>query len=43
MPKIQRGIPVEIVDPKPVDLGIPDGMADITYHAMTAKEWVGMV
>jgi len=38
---LQRGIPVEIVDPKPVDLGIPDGMADITYHAMTAKEWVG--
>lgn len=38
---IQRGIPVEIVDPQPVDLGIPDGMADITYHRMTAKEWVG--
>ena len=37
---LQRGIPVEIVDPKPVDLGIRDGMADITYHAMTAKEWV---
>jgi hypothetical protein len=32
---------VEIVDPAPVDLGIPDGMADITYHAMTANEWVG--
>jgi len=38
---IQRGIPVEIVDPEPVDLGIPDGMADVTYHRMTAKEWVG--
>ena len=38
---LQRGIPVEIVDPAPVDLGIPYGMADITYHAMTAKEWVG--
>jgi len=38
---IQRGIPVEIVDPQPVDLGIPDGMADITYHRMTAQEWVG--
>ena len=38
---IQRGIPVEIVDPEPVDLGIPDGMADVTYHAMTAREWVG--
>lgn len=39
---LQRGIPVEIVDPQPVDLGIPDGMADITYHAMTAKEWAGV-
>ena len=38
---ISRGIPVEIVDPAPVDLGIPDGMADITWHRMTAKEWVG--
>ena len=38
---IQRGIPVEIVDPEPVDLGIPDGMADVTYHRMTAREWVG--
>ena len=38
---IQRGIPLEIVDPEPVDLGIPVGMADITYHRMTAKEWVG--
>jgi len=38
---IQRGIPVEIVDPHPVDLGIPDGMADITYHRMTAQQWVG--
>ena len=38
---ISRGIPVEIVDPAPVDLGIPDGMADITCHCMTAKEWVG--
>jgi NAD-dependent deacetylase len=38
---IQRGIPVEIVDPEPVDLGIPDGTADITYHRMTAREWVG--
>ena len=40
---LQRRIPVEIVDPKPVDLGIPDDMADITYHAMTAKEWIEVV
>ena len=40
---LQRSIPVEIVDPKPVDLGIPDDMADITYHAMTAKEWIEVV
>ena len=38
---IARGVPVEIVDPQPVDLGIPPEMADITYHRMTAKEWVG--
>jgi NAD-dependent deacetylase len=38
---IQRGVPVEIVDPQPVDLGIPDGMADITYRRMTAQQWVG--
>ena len=38
---IQRGIPVEIVDPEPVELGMPDGMADITYHRMTAREWMG--
>ena len=38
---IQRGIPVEIVDPAPIDLGIPERMADITYHRMTAKEWMG--
>ena len=37
---LQRGIPVEIVDPQPVDLGIPEGMADVTYHAMTAQEWL---
>ena len=37
---IMRGIPVEIVDPRPVDLGIPEGMADVSYMAMTAKEWV---
>ena len=37
---IMRGIPVEIVDPNPVDLGIPEGMADVSYLAMTAKEWV---
>ena len=42
MPGIQRGILVEIVDPAPVDLGIPGGMADVTYHPMTAKEWVGV-
>ena len=40
---LARGIPVEIVDPQPVDLGIPEGMADMTYHAMTAKEWVQRV
>ena len=39
---LTRGIPVEIVDPAPVDLGIPDGMADVNYHRMTAKEWVGV-
>ena len=39
---LTRGIPVEIVDPAPVDLGVPDGMADVTYHRMTAKEWVGV-
>ena len=37
----QPSFPVEIVDLAPKDLGIPDGMADITYHAMTAAEWVG--
>ena len=37
---ITRGIPVEIVDPRPVDLGIPEGVADVSYLAMTAKEWV---
>ena len=41
---VQRGIPVEIVDPEPIDLaasfGIPAGMADISYHAMTAEAWV---
>ena len=37
---IMRGIPVEIVDPNPVDLGIPEGMADVSYLTMTAKEWV---
>ena len=37
---IKRGIPVEIVDPRPVDLCIPEGMADVSYLAMTAKEWV---
>ena len=39
---ISRGIPVEIVDPAPVDLGIPEGMADITCHRVTAKEWAGV-
>ena len=38
---IARGVPVEIVDPQPIDLGIPPEMADITYHRMTAREWVG--
>jgi NAD-dependent deacetylase len=38
---IQHGVPVEIVDPQPVDLGIPDGMADITYRRMTAQQWLG--
>jgi len=37
---ITLGIPVEIVDPRPVDIGIPEGMADVSYLAMTAKEWV---
>ena len=39
---LTRGIPVEIVDPAPVDLGILDGMADVNYHRMTAREWVGV-
>jgi len=42
IPGTKRGIPVEIVDPAPVDLGIPDGMAVVTYHRMTAAEWVGV-
>ena len=41
---VHRGIPVEIVDPEPVDLlasfGIPFGRVDISYHAMTAEVWV---
>ena len=41
---VQRGIPVEIVDPEPVDLlasfGIPVGRVGISYHAMTAEVWV---
>ena len=39
---ISRGSPVEIVDPAPSDLGIPEGMADITCHRMTEKEWAGV-
>lgn len=38
------GIPVEIVDPEPIDLaasfGIPAGMADISYRGMKAQAWV---
>ena len=37
---IARSVPVEIVD-LTIDLGIPPEMADITWHRMTAKEWVG--
>jgi NAD-dependent deacetylase len=41
---VQRGIPVEIVDPEPIDLaasfGIPTGMADISYRRMKAQAWV---
>lgn len=41
---LQRRIPISVVDPEPVDIdalfGIPDGAADITYHAMTAQDWV---
>jgi NAD-dependent deacetylase len=41
---VQRGIPVEIVDPEPIDLaasfGIPAGMADISYRRMKAQAWV---
>ena len=41
---VQRGIPVEIVDPEPIDLaasfGIPAGMSDISYHRMKAQAWV---
>ena len=43
---VQRGIPVETVDPEPIDLaasfGIPAGMADISYHRMTARAWVAV-
>ncbi len=38
---VSRGIPVEIVDPEPIDLGIPEGAADIIYHRMTAGEYIG--
>ena len=37
---INQGIPVEIVDPSPVDLGIPEDMVDVTYYQMTAKKWI---
>ena len=37
---INQGIPVEIVDPSPVDLGIPADTADVTYYKMTAKKWI---
>ena len=33
---VARRIPVDIVDPEPVDLGVPD----ITYHAMTAAAYI---
>ena len=39
---INEGIPVEIVDPSPVNLAIPDDIADVTYHRMTAKKWIEM-
>ena len=39
---INEGIPVEIVDPSPVNLAIPDDTADVTYHQMTAKKWIEM-
>ena len=41
---VQRGIPMEIVDPEPIDLaasfGIAAGMTDIGYHRITALAWV---
>ena len=41
---VHRGIPVEIVEPEPIDLaasfGIPAGMEDISYRRMTAQAWV---
>lgn len=41
---LQRRLPIVVVDPDPVDIaatfGIPPGMADITYHAMTAQDWI---
>ena len=33
---VARRIPIDIVDPEPVDLGVPD----ITYHAMTAAAYI---
>ena len=33
---VARRIPIDIVDPSPVDLGVPD----ITYHAMTAAAYI---
>jgi NAD-dependent deacetylase len=41
---MHRGIPVEIVDPEPIDLvagfGITAGNADISYRRMTAQAWI---
>lgn len=33
---VARRIPIDIVDPEPVDLGVPD----ISYHAMTAAAYI---
>ncbi len=41
---VQHGIPVEIIDPEPIDLaasfGISANMLDVSYHRMTALAWI---
>jgi hypothetical protein len=33
---LQNGARIEIVDPEPVDLGVPS----IRYHSLTAEEYI---